>query len=75
MRLERSIANPVRVAQSNLVGSRCLGFKGSNPKFDVLLDAVKDSCNDEKYAEALRRAKELIEKAELELNFEQSEEV
>ncbi len=36
-------------------------FKGSNPKFDILLDAVKDSFNDEKYVEALRRAKELVE--------------
>ncbi len=36
-------------------------FKGSNNKLDLMIESVSESFNDEKYSEALRKAKEIIE--------------
>ncbi len=36
-------------------------FKGSNKKLDLMIESVAESYGDEKYTEALRKAKEIIE--------------
>ncbi len=36
-------------------------YKGNNTKLDIMIDSVTESFNDEKYSEALRKAKEIIE--------------
>ncbi len=36
-------------------------FKGTNDKLDLMIESVTESYNDEKYTDALRKAKEIIE--------------
>ncbi|NQX83405.1 MAG: hypothetical protein HRS50_01660, partial [Mycoplasmataceae bacterium] len=36
-------------------------YKGSNEKYDQMLDSISESFNEEKYTESLRKAKEAIE--------------